>query len=80
MCGCPCFITTLPRILLMPLVPSFPALSVCAAADASGLLTKIAKETSLRYAMHMIMCAALVAKQRRAAEVRALSDLSPVGW
>lgn len=42
---------------------------VAMAADAMGLLAKIAKESSLRYAMHMIMCAALVAKQRRAAEV-----------
>jgi DNA helicase TIP49 (TBP-interacting protein) len=37
--------------------------------DALALLTKIAKETSLRYAMHMIMAAALTAKQRRASEV-----------
>lgn len=42
---------------------------VAMTAEAAGLLTKIAKETSLRYAMHMIMCAALVAKQRRAGEV-----------
>lgn len=33
------------------------------------LLTRIAKETSLRYAMHMIMTAALVCKQRKGAEV-----------
>ena len=37
--------------------------------DASRLLTKIAMETSLRYAMHMIMCASLVANKRRAQEV-----------
>ena len=39
------------------------------APDALDLLTKIAKETSLRYAMHMIMAGALVARQRRGGEV-----------
>ena len=42
---------------------------VAMSAEGSSLLTRIAKETSLRYAMHMIICAALVAKQRKAAEV-----------
>jgi RuvB-like protein 2 len=37
--------------------------------EAAALLTKIAKETSLRYAMHLIMAAALVLRQRRGAEV-----------
>ena len=39
------------------------------AGDALDLLTRIAKETSLRYAMHMIMTAALCCKQRKGAEV-----------
>ena len=39
------------------------------AAEALDVLTKIAKETSLRYAMHMIMAAALVVRKRRGAEV-----------
>ena len=37
--------------------------------DAKALLTRIAMDTSLRYAMHMIMTASLVATKRRAAEV-----------
>jgi RuvB-like protein 2 len=37
--------------------------------DALDLLTMIAKDTSLRYAMHMIMAASLVCKQRKGAEV-----------
>lgn len=37
--------------------------------EALELLTRIAKETSLRYAMHMIMTAALCCKQRKGAEV-----------
>ncbi len=38
--------------------------------DALDLLTRIAKESgSLRYAMHMIMAAALTCKQRKGAEV-----------
>lgn len=37
--------------------------------EALGLLTRIAKETSLRYAMHMIMTASLVCKQRKGTEV-----------
>jgi RuvB-like protein 2 len=37
--------------------------------DALELLTKIGMETSLRYAMHMIMAASLVALKRKAAEV-----------
>lgn len=40
--------------------------------DALELLTKIGMETSLRYAMHMIMAASLVALKRKAAEVRVL--------
>ena len=48
------------------------------AADALELLTRIAKETaSLRYAMHMIMCASLTCKQRRGAEVE-IQDISRV--
>lgn len=47
------------------------------AADALELLTKIAKETSLRYAMHMIMTAALVCKKRKGAEV-AVEDIRRV--
>ena len=39
------------------------------AGEALDLLTRIAKETSLRYAMHMIMTAALCCKQRKGAEV-----------
>jgi len=38
-------------------------------AEAMELLTKIAEETSLRYAMHMITASALVCKQRKGAEV-----------
>ena len=39
-------------------------------AGALELLTRIAKETaSLRYAMHMIMCASMTCKQRKGAEV-----------
>merc|ERR1711998_743617 len=37
--------------------------------DAKQLLTRIAKEASLRYAMHMIMAASLVSSKRRATEV-----------
>ncbi len=38
--------------------------------EALDALARIAKETgSLRYAMHMIMCANLTARQRKAAEV-----------
>ena len=36
---------------------------------AQKLLTKIAQETSLRYAMHMIMAASLVCTKRKATEV-----------
>lgn len=39
--------------------------------DALELLTKIGMEASLRYAMHMIMAASLVALKRKAAEVGA---------
>jgi len=39
------------------------------AGEALDLLTRIAKETSLRYSMHMIMTAALCCKQRKGAEV-----------
>jgi RuvB-like protein 2 len=37
--------------------------------EAMKLLTKISQETSLRYAMHMIMAASLVSTKRRASEV-----------
>jgi RuvB-like protein 2 len=37
--------------------------------DALELLTRIAKETSLRYAIHMIMTSSLVAKKRKSAKV-----------
>merc|ERR1712072_1142877 len=37
--------------------------------EAMKLLTKIAQETSLRYAMHMFMAASLVSTKRRASEV-----------
>ena len=39
------------------------------AGDALDLLTRIAKETSLRYAMHLIMTGALCCKQRKGPEV-----------
>jgi RuvB-like protein 2 len=39
------------------------------AAEAAELLTKIAKQSTLRYAMHMILVAGLAAKQRKAGEV-----------
>jgi RuvB-like protein 2 len=39
------------------------------AGEALDLLTRIAKETSLRYAMHMIMTAALCCKQRKSSQV-----------
>jgi len=45
--------------------------------EALDVLTKIAKETSLRYAMHMIMTSSLVMKQRRGAEVEP-SDIRKV--
>jgi RuvB-like protein 2 len=45
-------------------------------AGALELLTRIAKETaSLRYAMHMIMCASMTCKQRKGAEVE-VQDIS----
>merc|ERR1712167_116400 len=37
--------------------------------DAKDLLTRIATETSLRYAIHMIMAASLVCSKRRGTEV-----------
>ncbi len=37
--------------------------------DAMDLLTRIAQETSLRYAMHMIMTASLVCQKRKGSEV-----------
>lgn len=37
--------------------------------DALELLTKIGMETSLRYAIHMIMAASLVGQKRKATEV-----------
>jgi hypothetical protein len=45
--------------------------------EALDLLTRIAKETSLRYAMHMIMTAALCCKQRKGTEVE-LADVRKV--
>jgi len=39
------------------------------AEDALELLTKIGMETSLRYAIHMIMAASLCAEKRKSAEV-----------
>ncbi len=37
--------------------------------DAKALLTKIAQETSLRYAIHLITASALICQKRKAAEV-----------
>mmetsp|Transcript_22889 Transcript_22889/g.42797 ORF Transcript_22889/g.42797 Transcript_22889/m.42797 type:complete len:472 (+) Transcript_22889:159-1574(+) len=45
--------------------------------DARELLTKIASETSLRYAMHMIMAASLVCTKRRGTEVE-MADIKKV--
>lgn len=45
--------------------------------EALDLLTKIAKETSLRYAMHMIMAGSLVCKQRKGTEVE-IADIKRV--
>ena len=45
--------------------------------DARELLTKIATDTSLRYAMHMIMAASLVCSKRRGTEVE-ISDIKKV--
>ncbi len=47
--------------------------------DALELLTKIGMEASLRYAMHMIMAASLVALKRKAAEVSAGVEWGWVG-
>lgn len=49
-------------------------------ADALELLTKIGMETSLRYAIHMIMAASLVALKRKAAEVGGRMDNWMGGW
>ena len=49
--------------------PPSPQEDVEMAGEALELLTRVAKETSLRYAMHMIMTAALCCKQRKGAEV-----------
>lgn len=38
--------------------------------DARALLTKIGHETSLRYAIHLISAASLIAAKRKAGEVR----------
>jgi RuvB-like protein 2 len=43
--------------------------------DAKALLTKIAVETSLRYSMHLIMAASLIAVKRKASDVD-VEDLS----
>ena len=45
--------------------------------DAKELLTKIGHETSLRYAIHLITAAYLVAQKRKASEVE-LDDISKV--
>jgi RuvB-like protein 2 len=45
--------------------------------DARELLTKIATDTSLRYAMHMIMAASLVCSKRRGTEVE-IGDIKKV--
>merc|ERR1712093_353736 len=45
--------------------------------DAAALLTRIALETSLRYAIHMIMTASLVCQKRKGAEVT-VSDIKRV--
>jgi hypothetical protein len=45
---------------------------------AKELLTKIAHDTSLRYAMHMIMASALVCQKRKGTEVD-IQDLKKVG-
>ena len=37
--------------------------------EAQALLTKIAMQTSLRYAMHMIMASSLVCAKRKGTEV-----------
>lgn len=42
---------------------------VSVAPDAADLLTRIAQETSLRYAMHLVSAAALAAQRRKAAAV-----------
>lgn len=42
---------------------------VTCAGDAAALLTKIGHETSLRYAIHLITAAALVAQRRKSAKV-----------
>ena len=47
------------------------------AEDALDLLTRIAMETSLRYAIHMIIAASLCATKRKAAEV-AIVDIKRV--
>jgi len=47
------------------------------ATDALELLTRIGMETSLRYAMHMIMTASLVAEKRKSAEVE-IQDIKKV--
>lgn len=46
-----------------------------AAEDAKALLTKIGAETSLRYAIHLITAASLVAIKRKAPKVE-VADLS----
>ena len=47
------------------------------AEDALKLLTKIGKESSLRYAIHLITTANLVAQKRKAAEVE-IADIRKV--
>ena len=45
--------------------------------EAKELLTRIARDTSLRYAMHMIMASALVCQKRKGTEVD-VQDLKKV--
>ena len=45
--------------------------------DAQELLTKIAMETSLRYAIHMITAASLVCSKRKGTEVDCIIDSQP---
>lgn len=48
---------------------------VSVSADAADLLTKIAEETSLRYAMHLVSAAALAAQRRKSQAVE-IDDIS----
>ena len=50
---------------------SIPNLKDVCADEAKDLLTKIAMETSLRYAIHLITSSSLIAARRKAARVEA---------